>query len=237
MAYELLQSLIDKRDNLEIVRDQVALILLLELANQQQKALAVGKDPQEWKLRIFTERGNCWGDFTSDDSGDSDTERPAVDLTPIVSVWVNKATYDRARSLPVVRQQADASLVVDIYGGGIARSKDGGHATAELQASNEVLRAYRLVRNILMSGNASNLAMPGVVGDHWPTEFETVSQPNEDLDKPKFERVAMGRLQLSVSFLEFAPEYVGEPLETLAVGVKRRETGELYFTANIITGV
>jgi hypothetical protein len=79
--------------------------------------------------------------------------------------------------------------------------------------------------------------MPGVVGDHWPTEFETVSQPNEDLDKPKFERVAMGRLQLSVSFLEFAPEYVGEPLETLAVGVKRRETGELYFTANIITGV
>lgn len=236
MPYEPLQSLIDKRDNLVVVRDQIATILLLELKNQQDKALAEGRDPQGWKLRIFTERPNCWGDFTSDDSGDDDASTPAIDTTPIVSVLAHKAKYPRDRGLPVVEQTADALYEIHIYGCGVAHAASGGHVTAERQAADEVLRAYTLVRNILWSGHAANLAMPGIVGDHWPDEFEAMGQPNEDLDKPKYERVAAGRLQLSVSFLEFAPQYVGQPLETLAIGVNRRETGELYFTANI-TGV
>jgi hypothetical protein len=237
MSYELLPSLIDKTDYLEIVRDQIAAILLAESANQQALALAANKDPQLWKLRVFTERANCWNEYTSsDDEGSEDTRDPAIDPTPIVSVYVHKEKFDRASSLPVVEQRADATYVVDMYGCGVARDGGAGHIPAELLAANEVLRTWRLVRNILWAGNCSNLAMPGIVGDHWPTEFETLGQPNEDLDKQKFERVAAARLLLSVSFLEFAPEYVGQPLETLAVGVKRRETGELYFTANI-TGV
>lgn len=234
MPYELLQSLIDKRDNLVIVRDQIATILLLELQNQQQKALEAGRDPQDWKLRIFTERANCWGDFTSDDSGDHDAGPPAIDPTPIVSVLAHKTKYDKARSLPVVEQTADAIYEIHIYGCGVAHASSGGHVTGERMATDEVLRAYALVRNILMSGHAANLAMPGIVGDHWPEDFEVMGQPSDDLDKPKYERVAAGRLQLAVSFLEFAPQYVGQPLETLAVGVKRRETGELYFEAKIL---
>lgn len=234
MPYEPLQSLIDKRDNLEIVRDQVATILMLELQNQQQKALDAGRDPQEWRLRVFTERANCWGEFSSDDSGDDDTGAPAFDPTPIVSILAHKVKYDRARSLPVVEQTADAVYEIGIYGCGVARTSAQGQVTAEREAADEVLRAYRLVRNILMSGHAANFALAGVVGDHWLEEFEVMGQPNEDLDKPKFERVAAGRLLLSVAFLEFAPQFVGQPLDTLSAGVKRRETGELYFTAKII---
>jgi hypothetical protein len=236
MAYTPLQALIDKVDNLVVVRDQIATILLLESLNQQAKALAAGKDPELWKLRVFTERVNCWGEFSSNDDGPDDTSSPAIDTTPIVSVCAQKTKYDRARSLPVVEQTADAVYEIAIYACGVARQSDAGHDTGERIATDEVLRAYGLVRNILMAGPTSNLQMPGVVGDHWPDEFEMMGQPNEDLDKAKFERVAAGRLALSVHFLESAPEYVGQPLETLAVGVKRRETGELYFTANI-TGV
>jgi hypothetical protein len=234
MTYTPLQALIDKTDNLVVVRDQIASILLLETLNQQEKARAEGKDPQLWKLRVFTERANCWGEFSSNDDGPNDTSEPAVNTTPIVSVCAHKTKYDRASSLPVIEQTADAIYEIGIYGCGIARTASAGHDTAERLASDEVLRAYGLVRNILMAGPTGNLQMPGVVGDHWPDEFEMMGQPNEDLDKAKFERVAAGRLLLSVSFLEFAPEYVGQPLDTLAVGVKRRETGELYFTAEII---
>jgi hypothetical protein len=236
MSYTPLQALIDKVDNIVVVRDQIAAILLLESQNQQEKALAAGKAPQLWKLRVFTERVNCWGDFSSNDDGPDDTSAPAIDETPIVSICAHKTKYDRARSLPVVEQTADAVYEIGIYACGVARASDAGHDAGERIATDEVLRAYGLVRNILMAGPTANLQMPGVVGDHWPEEFEMMGQPNEDLDKAKYERVAAGRLVLNVDFLEFAPEYVGEPLETLAVGVKRRETGELYFTAQI-TGV
>jgi hypothetical protein len=234
MPFTPLQALIDKTDNLVLVRDQIASILLLESENQQDKAREAGKDPQRWKLRVFTERANCWGDFSSNDDGPDDTSEPAIDPTPIVSVYVAKGKYDRASSLPVVEQTADTTFVIDVYGCGIAQTSSSGHDRAELLAADEVLRAYGLVRNILMAGPNANLQMMGVVGDHWIDEFEVLGQPNEDLDKQKFERVAALRVLLSVSFLEFAPEYVGQPLDTLAVGVKRRETGELYFTAEII---
>lgn len=228
----LQQLLVTKRDNLVVVRDELAAILLAESANQQALAQAQGQDPQLGKLRVFLERANCWNEFTSDDSGDDDTSAPAIDTTPIVSVYVVNTKYDRKRSDISVRQQAAAVFGIDIYGCGIATTTSEGPQRGEVIAANEVLRAYGLVRNILMSSMNTNLGMLGVVGDRWPEEFEMLNPPNEDLDKQKFERVACGRLALSVSFNEFAPEYEGEPLELVSVGVKRKATGEIYFTAN-----
>lgn len=232
MSFEPLQQLlVEKVDNLVLVRDQIANILMLESANQQELAAAEGLDPELAKLRVFVERGNCWGEFTSDDDGVDDATAPAIIRTPVVSVWTGSAKYDKKRSDIAVRQQADGVFGIDIYACGIAAAIDGGHRRGELAATNEVLRVYGLVRNILMSSINCNLQMPGVVGDKWPDEFELLSQPNEDLDKLKFERIACGRLLLAVSFNEFSPEYEGQPLERLDLGVKRKATGELYFTA------
>lgn len=45
-----LQALIDKQDSVEIIRDQIAAILVQEIANQQALAIADSKDPALWTL-------------------------------------------------------------------------------------------------------------------------------------------------------------------------------------------
>ena len=62
----MIAELIDKQDNSEIVRDQIAAILATEVANQQALATADGKDPADYKLRIYTERSNPWEAFLND---------------------------------------------------------------------------------------------------------------------------------------------------------------------------
>lgn len=220
------------RDNLEIVRDQIAAIIKLESDGQQALAVAENEDPQPWALRVFTERTNCWGYFTSNESTDDDAT--SIDPTPIVSVWVDSVSYDKKRSVPSQRQQASAKINIDIYGCGVSAASERGHDSGDEVAAREVQRAYRLVRNILMSDVYVSLGMLGVVADRWPESFEML-KPGQD--KTTVESVDVGRLVLDVSFNEFSPEYEGEPLELISAGVKRKEDGELYFTANLQIGV
>ena len=80
-------TLIDKQDTFEIVRDQIATILVTEIVSQQALAVADGKDPDLWKVRIYTERSNAWEQFL---------EVPPVDESPICNIW-----YDKIRSLKI----------------------------------------------------------------------------------------------------------------------------------------
>lgn len=225
---QVLQALIDKFDTLELVRDQIAAILLAESENQQQFARNASRDPQPWALRVFTERnGNCWHNFLATEEGDDDAS--TVDPTPIVNVWHSSTTYDRKRSDPSGRQQADAIYHVDIYGVGIATTTAQGHDPGEMLAAREVERAYRIIRNTLISPINENLQMLGTVGDRWILSFKTGPVNTAESDKPRVEHVGIGRVELSVSFLEYAPEYEGVTIEAIAGTVLRKETGEIYF--------
>jgi hypothetical protein len=236
-APQVLQALIDKVDTLELVRDQIAAILLAESANQQALARAAGKDPQDWALRLFVERnGNCWHQFTSTNEGDDDAS--TIDPTPIVNVWVDHTEYDKARSDPSGRQQANAVYHLDIYGYGVATATAQGHDPGEMLAAFAVQRAYRLIRNTLISPINENLQMIGVVGDRWINSFKAGGQVSaSEHDKHPVENVSLGRVELEVSFLEYAPEYQGVTIEAITGTVKRAETGEIYFTATPPLGV
>lgn len=234
MAVETLQELIDLEspDNLERVRDRIAEILLTEQESQQAKALALGKGPELWALRLFVEASNCWGMFQATNEGETDAE--GIDETPIVNVCFDRTEYDRKRSAPTTRQQADATYYIDIYATATTRESSDGHEPGDRAARIRVQQTYGYIRRILMAGPNANLQMVKVVGDHWPQAFEMFWPDKADLDKGHTENVACGRVKLDVSFLEFAPEYVGQPLTELFVGVKRKETGELYFNAKTI---
>ncbi len=234
MAIDTLQSLIDldTPDNLELVRERIAEILFTEQQAQQDKARAAGKDPDPWALRLFVEASNCWGMLQPTNEGEDDGA--SIDTTPIVNICFDRTEYDRKRSLPAVRQQADATYYVDIYATATSRETSTGHEPGDLAARVLVQRTYGYVRRILMAGINANLQMLGTVGDVWPDSFEMYRVDKSDLDKGHSENIAFGRLKLDVSFIEFAPEYVGEALTELFVGVKRKETGELYFSAKTI---
>ena len=118
----VLQGLIDKQDNVEIIRDQIGAILVAETLNQVALAPGAGKDPDDWELRIFTERSNPWEQFLS--------ENPTS--TPIVNVWVDSTNYNRSGSNVMQRQETVATYNVDVYGYCLSAGvPGGGHSRGE----------------------------------------------------------------------------------------------------------
>jgi len=136
-----IQSLIDKQDTFEQVRDQIAAILTLETASQQTLATAAGKDPELWKLRIFSERSNPWESFR-----DSDRNK-----TPIVNVWYESSAFQEGSSTVSERQDTLGTFNIDVYGYGVSQANGAGHDAGDEQAALTCQRGLRLVRNILMA--------------------------------------------------------------------------------------
>jgi hypothetical protein len=212
--------LIDKQDNFEVIRDQIAAILVLESNNQQALAVSEGKDPDLWKLRVFNERYNPWEQFLNTNT----------DRSPLVNVWYDTSNFDGSASNIVERQKAEAIYNIDCYGYGIS-SDDGatGHNPGDREAAFEVQRALRLVRNILMSSTYTYLGLRGLVWQRWPQSI-SVFQPN--LDAQQVQKIVGARLELRVMFNEFSPQYVPETLEYLSVDVFRNEDGQLIAEAD-----
>jgi hypothetical protein len=214
----LISELITKVDNAEIIRDQIAAILAVELANQQ---LLSGGQPQP---RVFIERANPWGQFL-------DVESPPA--APVINVWWDSSTFEEATSNVVERQKAEAVYNIDCYAG--APSSDvqaGGHIPADEQAARETQRTVRLARNILMAGHYTYLGLRGLVWKRFP---QTISMFQPQIDNRGAVRVMAARLALQVHFSEFSPQVTGEPLELLMIEVNRKETGELLLRAQYPT--
>ena len=221
----VIDTLIDKQDTFEIIRDQIVAILVTESANQIVLATNAGKpEPNEWKLRVFKERSNPWEQFLNN------PEDPSPDLSPIVNVWYSSSDFDKAKGNVVKRQAAEAIYNIDIYGFGISES-DGatGQKPGDREAAIEVQKAIKLVRNILMAGQNTYLQLRGTVWGRWPQSI-TVFQP-EELGQA-VQQVVGARLALAVTFNEFSPQFTPSTLELLSVDVLRAEDGEIVVEAD-----
>lgn len=216
----MIAGIIDKQDNFEVIRDQIAAILATEVANQMALATAGGKDPDDWKLRIFSERSNPWEQLLNEQ----------VDRSPIVNVWFDNSNFDPAASNISERQKTEGVFNIDCYGYGISSDEmDGGHNPGDKEAAFEVHKALRLVRNILMSAEYTYLGLRGVVWQRWSQSI-TVFQPQ--LDGRQMQQMVGARLAFRVVFNEFSPQVPAETLELVSVGVKRTEDGEIVVEAD-----
>lgn len=213
-------ALIDKFDNFEIVRDQIAGILKLEVISQMALAVLAAKDPDDWKLRIFTERSNPWEELLN---------APVTDKSPIVNIWYDNSSFDESASNIMERQMAEAVFNIDCYGYGVSADiPAGGHTLGDKEAALEVQRALRLVRNILMAAEYTYLGLRGLVWQRWPRAI-TVFQPQQD--GQQVQQVVGARIAFRVRFNEFSPQVPEETLELVAVDVKRTEDGEIVLEA------
>lgn len=223
MAYEPIDTLIDKEDTFEVVRDQIALILATESVSQVARAIAASKpEPNDWKLRVFTERSNPWEQWLNDQS----------DKTPLINIWYDNGSFPGAKGNPVERQQHQAVYNIDCYGMGISTDNPaGGHLPGDRKAAFEAQRALRLVRNILMASQNTYLQLnrKTIGATRWPQSI-TVNQPQ--IDGNSAIKVIGARLALQVTFNEFSPQYVPETLELLSADVKRTEDGEIVVEAD-----
>jgi hypothetical protein len=213
-----IEELLDKVDNVEVVRDQIAAILKIELANQ---AVLSGKE----QPRVFVERASPWGMFLEG----------AATAAPIINVWFDTESFDGKSSNIVERQTAEGTFNVDCYGYGVSiddgeiGSTTGGHSPGDQTAAFECQRALRLCRNILMAGPYTYLGLRGLVGKRWP---QTISMFQPAQDNRQAQHVVAGRLALQVTFNEFSPQVTADVLETLQIEVFRATTNELYLRAD-----
>jgi hypothetical protein len=220
----LIPRLIEEVDSLEIIRDQIAGILLLELANQQALAALAGKDPEPWNLAVFTESGNPWSVFDQAVEGKSPPPN-----RPIVNVSFNDDSADMSRSNIIERTLFSGVFHVDCYGCGISSRTDDGHDPGDARAAMESQRAARLCRKILMSAMYVDLGLPDLVWRRWITT-RTSLQPA--VDARSAPHVVALRIALQVEFNEFSPQWEGQPLELISIEIDRAENGEVLLRAD-----
>jgi len=216
----MIQTLIDKQDTFEIVRDQIAAILAAEVVSQKALAITAGKDPALWDFKVYAERSNPWEAYLND----------IAEQTPLVNVWYDSSNFSESTSNIVEKQATDGIFNIDCYG--VANSSDnpgGGHNPGDQAAAFAVQRVLRLVRNILMSAEYTYLGLRGLVWQRWPQTI-TMFQPQQD--RGSVRPVIAARVGFRVKFNEFSPQISGDMLELVSASVKRTEDGEILFDAD-----
>jgi hypothetical protein len=229
----LITTLIDKRDNVEVVRDRIAEILLTEVAEQQVLAATALKNPDLWKLRVFLERTNPWEEFLPIDVPDDEPLPPYS--PPIVNIWWETTTFDGRTSDQVERQRASGTFNIDCYGYGVSSDLPGTeHDPGDQRAVVEVGRAVRLVRNILMAGPYTFLGLPRKAEQFvWGRRIQSITALKAQLgDRPAF-HVAGTRIAFQVDFNEFSPQVVGVALEEVAIAILKHPSGEVHLTFQV----
>ena len=224
----MIEQLIEKQDNWENVRDQIAAILASEISHQKVLAIAKNtsdkdwdKSEKDWDVKIFSERSNPW-EFIDDDSGDM-----------ICNVWFDSASPDQGQFRggdTVERQFMQASYNLDCYGRGFSSAgQSGGHLAGDLDGTLKAQRAARLVRNILMAAEYIDLGLKGVVGKRM---VQSITSFRPEFSDAAVQPVQAVRLVLEVAFNEFSPQIEGEPMEYISININRSPQGEILAEAD-----
>lgn len=218
-----IQTLIDKKDTFELVRDQIVQILTDESANQVQLATTAGKpDPNQWALSVYDERSNPWNVFRND------TPDNEVNDIPIVNVWYDSSSFNKGSSNQTSRQDTTGIFNIDIYGYGRSENNPaGGHFPGDQAAALKAQQGVRLVRNILMASAYRNLRFPKgsfLVSERW---VQAINAFQPDQDSKDMQNIAALRLSFAVRFNELSPQYVAENIEIIFVELQRESDGKV----------
>jgi len=211
---DVLPDLIDAPAGFEIVRDQIASILVENQAAQVALATAAAKpNPEEWAMRVYVERAKPWEAFLN---------RPVSDESPILNVRYDSGTFDRARGNTVNRQTHSGIFDIEVLGFGVTKDNGaGGQDPGDEKAAFTVQRGVRFVKDILMAAQNVNLQLP-IVGNRWIQSINAFlpGQPSDEAQSISGVRVAV-----AVDFNEFSPQATGTPLEEIALDIKRDSDG------------
>jgi len=218
--------LIDKQDNFEKIRDEIAAILAFETVNQQTLAAGAGKDPKLWAFDVYRERTRVW-------EGLSELDEP---VDPVVNVWFDSASPVANQSYNSLLHTFDPGIFnIDVFATAINEKNVGtGYVTADQKAVLDAQRIIRLIRNILFSVppdvtepgmNYEELNLPGVVA-YRRIQSETIFQP--DYNKQAVV-VGAARIVMAVKYIETGLEGPDQDFELLQSGATTTDGGQIFF--------
>lgn len=186
-------------DNLEIIRDQIAGIIALEMDEQYAMA-SDDSDPvaEDYFTRVLVENDEPL--FAGGDNGD---------IFPLVNVCVDNRVLADGTSA-VNSDKAKATLFLDCYQIGNNSGRFAGR-----KATIKAWKLARCVRRILRSDYYKYLRLRGIVSDVKIVEMRAgVPAMNDSSIK-----VVLVRITLEVTYDEKAPVINGETLELIPVQI------------------
>jgi hypothetical protein len=212
----IITTLIDKEDTNEIVRNKIATILAVEIANQKALAVTAGKpNPDDWFFNVFIERARPWEVLTDNDGSE-------IGEMPLVNVMFDSDSFDNRGSANLNQQRSKGVFLIDCYAHKTATSANAGDELT----SKESDRIARLVRNILMFAGYTYLELRGVVERRYVNKRDKL-QP--DIRQEGFENIVVTRISFEVDYVESTTEATPEVLENVFGECTLSDTGQVLF--------
>ncbi len=218
MATPKITTLIDKYDNMELVRDEVAAVLALEKNNQIVLATAAGKDTALWNFDVYSERSSPW-ELVEDADG------KIIRQVPLVNVYLASASNLGTSGDDVNLAVYNTVINIDCLSAKANKTVDGTMIKGDKLAALDVQRVARLVRNILMAAVYRKL-IAGVTTARMIQSI-TMFQPNIN-DHPAQHCVG-ARLVYACTVNEYSPQYDAPELELVSGEATRGDDGAVLF--------
>ena len=206
-----LNELQSDKDNIEVIRDQVAALLAVDFRRQAELAAESGAtDSGDYNVAVYVE---C-----DDPLQYVDEDTPGANPFPCVNVILDSSDPDKGTA-SVNKQAFTAKLYVDCYAEGNA-AEDGEFS---FKAAQRAWKTARLVRRILRAEANTYLRLRGIVG-----RVAWSFQAGEPSNTRSAIKVKMVRVTLTVDYVENVAITEGE-LDWDIVGIVADENGRVLF--------
>jgi hypothetical protein len=198
-----INTLIEKPDNVEIIRDQIAAILKLEIEHQS----FIDSENNDFCVKVFIENARPLETETDD-------ENPC---SRFINVQLTRADIPKSNAR-VGRQGETAIFFIDCttYGGTEGDYYD------DKESALKAWRIARLVRNILTSGVYTYLGLQGVVRSRVIPSRESGAPPMQS----EAQAATVVRITLEVDFIENTIDAEYETLDVIKFECDS-DTGEI----------
>lgn len=201
MVLKVLENRIVLPMMFELVRDQIAAIIVNELANQITLAIADSAPTEPYEIAVTTEKTDSWN----------------KSQFPLVNVWYDSGNIDTSASSPANQQQGDHFYNLDCYVEKPSEDDAGDIVSGDTLSAKEVQRVASIIWQIIMADQNTRLQfefrtadVPSALVAHRIFEQLTTFQPS--FGDTVVENVQALRLRLKVRHVEIPPVTIGVTL-------------------------
>lgn len=211
----MINVLIDKKDNFELIKYKIASIIKSELENQKKLAREISEDKaKNYDIKVFIDKVNPLSIYS-----ESQTQNEKGQL-PIVNITFDGDDLTLEGSSNIGQQKVRGTYYIDCYA---FKNKKAGKEGDE-EVSREADRIGTIIRNILMFDNYIVLDMQGIVVRRYVTKREKMINQNSSA-----ENVSAMRLIFEVEYFEESVRNQTYTLEEIFGQCILAQTSEILF--------
>jgi hypothetical protein len=215
MSVKVLTELVPYSSNTQVVIDQIAAILVNELANQQALAPINGGNAQDYDIRVYNDRFNPLDQFKNDKRS-------------LVNIELSDDSTQTNVTATYGKQQESVTINLYVYAVGVAQETPTGHIPADRAAAEKVKRDRNVINRILKADINENLQLPRTVVNSVIIQSGQYLMP--DFDNRDFGPIVAMRISVSCNIIEQSMINNGVPLESIVIDIEKDDTGLVYTT-------